>query len=83
MCSETDKDLIRKIRKTVVILLLVIVHIAGSFSCAIGKAEADAEEYAIVVSAHSSSAERYAAETLLEYLNLMNQGNCGIITDDR
>ena len=73
----------KRIRKTIIVLLLVILHITGSFSCTIGRAEADAEEYAIVVSANASSTERYAAETLQEYLNLLNHSDYKIITDDQ
>lgn len=65
------------------ILLLVIFQIVVSFPCTIGKAQADAEEYAIVVSANASPAERYAAETLQDYLNLLNHGDYEIITDDQ
>ncbi|MDO5327285.1 MAG: DUF4838 domain-containing protein [Clostridia bacterium] len=73
----------KRIKKTIIILLLVILHIDTSFSCSMGKAEADAEEFAIVVSANASSTEMYAAETFQEYLNILNNSYYEIITDDK
>ena len=73
----------KRLKKTIIILLLVILHIDTSFSCSMGKAEADANEFAIVVSANASSTEMYAAETLQEYLNILNNSYYEIITDDK
>ncbi len=67
--------------KLCIILLLVILQIA--VSCTVGKAEAGAGEYAVVVSVNASLTEIYAAETLQEHLNLLLHSNYEIITDDR
>ena len=69
--------------KTRILLFPVIFAVAVSFFCQIREAEASGEEYAIVVSSTASSTEIYAAETLQEYLNILNGSNCMIITDDQ
>ena len=69
--------------KISIILLLAIFYIAASFPHASAKADAAAEEYAIVVSANASLTERYAAETLQEYLYILNNSSFEIITDDQ
>ena len=73
----------RRVRKTIIILLLVICHTAVPFSRAAGRAEDGPERYAIVVSVNAASTERYAAETLKEYLDLLDHGDHQIITDDQ
>ena len=69
------------IKKTIIIVFFMIFAIAIS-SNTVGKAEADGEEYAIVVSANASPTEMYAAQTLQEYLNLLHHSNFEIITDE-
>lgn len=73
----------KRIGKRIITVLLVIFTITVSFSCAVRKAEAGGEEYAIVVSANASSTEMYAAETLQEYLYELNSSEYPIITDDQ
>ena len=70
------------IKKTIIIVFFMIFAIAIS-SNTVGKAEADGEEYAIVVSANASPTEMYAAQTLQEYLNLLHHSNFEIITDEQ
>ncbi len=72
--------------KTVTAVLSLIFAAIISFSFitgTAGKAEAAGEEYAIVVSASASSTEMYAAETLQEYLNILNHSDYKIITDNQ
>ncbi len=81
------KDSIEKlgmpIGKSVLALLLALFIIAAFLSFTPSKAEAAAEEYAIVVSAKASPTEMYAAETLREYLNILNGGDYEIISGDQ
>ncbi len=81
--TELSPRFLRDGLKRSIVLMLVILQIAVSFSCAAGKAEAGAWEYAIVVSANASPTEIYAAETLQEYLSLLLHSNYEIITDDQ
>jgi hypothetical protein len=70
-------------RRIIITALLMALAIAFSLPYITGKAAAGEGEYAIVVSASASSTEIYAAETLQEYLNALNNSYYKIITDDR
>ncbi len=75
--------MIKMIRNKAIRILLLAAIMAVVLSCFCWDAEADAEEYAIVVSAEASPTEMYAAETLQEYLYMLNNSYYEIITDDQ
>ena len=74
------KKMIKNIAIRVLLLTAVMAVVLTCFS---REAEADAEEYTIVVSTEASTTEMYAAETLQEYLYMLNNSVYEIITDDQ
>ena len=60
------------IRNRAIRVLFLAAIVAVVLSCVSWEAEADADEYAIVVSTEASTTEMYAAETLQEYLYMLN-----------